>query len=590
MQLTVLHYVLKLYVANKLMKTAVFKLVLASFIFTLFFNIFIFKTLPGFSVSLFFVAIHIFLFSIKNKNVTNLRLALIFSAMAIFFAILFVVRDNTVVQFLNFVAALTVTVLATFLYKIPQRFSFLLTSLISSPFLIGIASVLGLTAFSLKNNKKIEQTPSVNIISFVRGGVVSLLLFIIILSLLRSADPIFSNFTNYISQQITDRLIISSIIFTILITIGLAKVTELRESELSLKNYINPSVYELAAICLTVITTFTAFILIQFRYLFSSFGERELHKIGIASLTYSEYVRKGFFELVIVSLIATLVIAFVLIFIKDFKSIKQKFLKIITSLLIFETGMIILSAAKRLFLYIDNHGLTRIRVFGFLFLIWISILLIIFLVRIYFELKSDILFYSYILITVLILISANVINIDKLIATRFKPTINNEIDYFYTSSLSADAIDSWKETIVVSEAKTAELETKSSYSKEDNRIAFWTGRSLYRLRENLSVIVEGYGTMDEISKWHEGRNIEGISKMRETGEISDLPEFIKIRRKWQSKNLSKIQAYNIVHKDFGTYLRLNELIRKLNDVQKKINTQVNEDPQFDRSSQPPLVE
>ncbi|KKQ43079.1 MAG: hypothetical protein US60_C0008G0046 [Microgenomates group bacterium GW2011_GWC1_37_8] len=573
MQLTVLHYVLKLYVANKLMKTAVFKLVLASFIFTLFFNIFIFKTLPGFSVSLFFVAIHIFLFSIKNKNVTNLRLALIFSAMAIFFAVLFVVRDNTVVQFLNFVAALTVTVLATFLYKIPQRFSFLLTSLISSPFLIGIASVLGLTAFSLKNNKKIEQTPSVNIISFVRGGVVSLLLFIIILSLLRSADPIFSNFTNYISQQITDRLVISSIIFTILITIGLAKVTELRESELSLKNYINPSVYELAAICLTVITTFTAFILIQFRYLFSSFGERELHKIGIASLTYSEYVRKGFFELIVVTFIASVIIAFTLIFIRDYAAFKQKLLKIITGILIFETVLIVFSAAKRLFLYTESHGLTRIRIFGFLLLLWVSSLLVIFFIRTIRELRVKTQFFIYVLLTSIAVFSASFINIDKLIAEKYKPTVNAEVDYFYIANLSADAQSSWKEIVTSQESDINKLESK-----------------VQSLTNNVSMLIASYGTPDEYIAWFEGQERDEIEKVKEGKSFNNVSENLKIRRKWQSKNLSESKAYKTIHQDFELYLKLKYLKNRIIEVQNKINVQVVDVPQIDRSSQPPLLD
>ena len=48
----------------------------------------------------------------------------------------------------------------------------------------------------------------------------------------------------------------------------------------------------------------------------------------------------------------------------------------------------------RFVLYADAYGLTRARVFGFIFLIWLSIILIIFLFRIFGELKQKWLFTS----------------------------------------------------------------------------------------------------------------------------------------------------------------------------------------------------
>lgn len=109
---------------------------------------------------------------------------------------------------------------------------------------------------------------------------------------------------------------------------------------------------------------FVAFIGFQFVYFFG--GQDFIHSQGIV---YSTYAREGFFQLLAVSvLVVALVIA-----LYRFSNMKHWLLKGLTLTFIVQTGIILISAVRRLFLYVDAYGLTLSRYWAFIAIALIAV-------------------------------------------------------------------------------------------------------------------------------------------------------------------------------------------------------------------------
>ncbi len=183
------------------------------------------------------------------------------------------------------------------------------------------------------------------------------------------------------------------------------------------------------------------FLLIQFRYLFTTVSETELHQFGVQ--TYSEYVKKGFGELLLVSLIVYVVAGIGMVVHRMMHDVrKQKMLRSVNVVLLVETLIFIFSVMRRVFLYQASHGLSRIRVYGMVFLVLMFLFTIVLILRHYQQYKM-----RWYLVeatsVVAVIFFIFFLNTDNLIATQDQPTVNNEIDYGYIARLSPDAIDGW---------------------------------------------------------------------------------------------------------------------------------------------------
>jgi len=120
---------------------------------------------------------------------------------------------------------------------------------------------------------------------------------------------------------------------------------------------------------------FLVFVGIQFAALFGGEAFLERH-----DLTYSEYARQGFFELLTVALI-TLALLLALDFVTRRESPRQRLTFLLGSgLMIALTIVILVSAFQRLRLYELAFGFTRLRLQAHVFMVWLAILLAFFMV------------------------------------------------------------------------------------------------------------------------------------------------------------------------------------------------------------------
>lgn len=111
---------------------------------------------------------------------------------------------------------------------------------------------------------------------------------------------------------------------------------------------------------------FLIFLAVQVRYLFGGAGLVEVTE----GLSYAEYARRGFFELVAA---AAFVVPVLLV--ADWAAQKDRVLRAMSTLLVLLLVGVLASAAYRMKLYQDAYGLTEQRLYVSVFMLWLTGLL-----------------------------------------------------------------------------------------------------------------------------------------------------------------------------------------------------------------------
>ena len=334
------------------------------------------------------------------------------------------------------------------------------------------------------------------------GILISIPILAIILWLLSSADIVFKNFfINIPVFKIFKHFLIIILVsvYTICFLWALLKAFDEREkpagdikyNKIKWKLFLDPVV--LLTILFLINAIYTIFSFIQFTYLFggSSF-------ILPSSFTYAEYARRGFAELIIVSIINFGILIFGVTFVK--KDSKRIFIaiKAFLTLLVVSTFILLVSAFYRMMVYEQAYGFTYLRIFVQAFMIMLFFLFITNIIYIWYQ-KIPII-KSYFIISLAIYIIMNFTNVDAIIA---KNNINRyfetgKIDMVYLKGLSYDAEP---------EMQKFYTSVKNSLDSEEKQIA------------------------EEIFEYFKERKLD-----------------LKNQKSWQSYNISKYKAEKIIGK------------------------------------------
>ena len=128
---------------------------------------------------------------------------------------------------------------------------------------------------------------------------------------------------------------------------------------------------EASVVLILINLMFAAFLVVQVRYFFA--GEAAIHPNGF---TYAEYARRGFFELVAVGCL-TWAVHYVLSAVTRRETGGQRAVfSILTSLLVLQVGVILVSAFQRLSLYEQAYGFTQDRLVAHVFMIFLGLILL----------------------------------------------------------------------------------------------------------------------------------------------------------------------------------------------------------------------
>lgn len=540
--------------------------------FVVIYNLLFFQTDTGIGTGLFFLFFNIFYYLFRNNQARNINLAIIFSSVSTTFGFLTGWRSNEILQLMNLATAVLSSLIALYFYKSENIFSFEIPKFILTPLISVAGSLAGFFSIFVSQQETSEKTHSETTKALFRGIAIAFPIFMILLILLTQADPVFSKIVENIFEDIWERILVSLVILAGLLSFGLTKIKEIITNTEN-KKEVNHKTYELLVIVGSLVFLLGSFMLVEFRYFFSNVRERELHQLGITSLTYSEYVKKGFFELLGASVIASTVIAYVMRYLHSLPSPQKMWIQILSSSLIIEIALLILSAMQRINLYQAQHGLTRARVFGFLFLIWLISLLVITLVRIFKEFKKEIIFGSALSVTFIFLLTINVLNIDGLIATKYRPSVNKEIDYYYLTHLSADSYASWEDAILDAKNTLQKLEPIKTFSGEDYRQLYYARLSLERLNYEIAYLNYKYSPQIETANLDK-EMLKNLTKLR----------------KWQSFILGEKDAYDLIKSKQEIFKQLPDLLRTANDFDAlRVSDDVRLNAPIDRVTEPPLL-
>ena len=193
----------------------------------------------------------------------------------------------------------------------------------------------------------------------------------------------------------------------------------------------------------TIIATFLAVLNVLF-LVFIAFqaaaffgGQKFVESQGI---TYADYARNGFFQLLAVAGIVFVI----MVAIYRWTHLREWASRALGIALIIETGVIIVSAVRRLALYIDTYGLTLSRYWAMVVIIVIAAVLTTLLIGALAEIKYEMVIRSVFIGLLVVFPFLLLVNVeDYIVKFNFDRFVNGQTDRFdepYLSRLGSDAV------------------------------------------------------------------------------------------------------------------------------------------------------
>jgi hypothetical protein len=174
---------------------------------------------------------------------------------------------------------------------------------------------------------------------------------------------------------------------------------------------------------------FVAFVLVQLRYLF---GGRDLVE-SRAHLTYAQYARHGFFELLAVSALVLVVLLLADALVER----RGKLVPLLSAGLVALVFVVIASALQRMRLYEQAYGLTELRFYAVGVIVWLAVVFVWFCVTVL-RGRRDVFAAGAVVAGFIATAALNVVNPDAVIA---RTNLDRpRVDAAYVAGLSDDAV------------------------------------------------------------------------------------------------------------------------------------------------------
>ncbi|KAB3530013.1 DUF4153 domain-containing protein [Alkaliphilus serpentinus] len=318
----------------------------------------------------------------------------------------------------------------------------------------------------IEDKRAIKTNPMRN--NILKGVIISIPLLIVVILLLSSADAMFKYHIQSIGEVFNqfriDYLIRDMIVITAvtLYLFGFIWSFKYPSNQVQRTPLLKPSWEPITIITIVFIinVAYLLFTIVQFSYLYGGGGLPE-------GFTYAEYARRGFFELILVTIINLIILIFSTNLTKTGGEGVNKFLKGSYCLLIAFTFNMLISANYKMHLYEKAYGFTRLRIYVRTFMVLIGVSLLIILLAVW--IKKIPVFKNVFIASLAIYMALNFMNVDGIIAReniqRYIET--NKLDFNYLSSLSYDAIPEITKLInVEDEDLRARVKNHLTYEKK----------------------------------------------------------------------------------------------------------------------------
>jgi hypothetical protein len=278
----------------------------------------------------------------------------------------------------------------------------------------------------------------------VRGTLAAVVALVIFGALFASADLVFGRFLkNLFSIDISEEFMGRTIMLVFVTAFLLAAFRYALRTVVHNGTNVTSSkpkslgMVETSIVLTSINVLFFGFIMVQLTYLFG--GESHVVSQG---LTYAEYARKGFFELILVA-----ILSFVIISVAEKQVIKKENshtnrFKILSTILIAQVVIILISAFARLSLYEHAYGFTTIRLYSYALMIWMAVVLVFLAHHIVTSGERAKFALKVFCCVVVLLLAMNALNPDAFIAKRNleRYAETGKIDPLYLANLSIDAL------------------------------------------------------------------------------------------------------------------------------------------------------
>ena len=430
-------------------------LLLGSLALGLLFNFLFFEKPLGLSYPLFITALYSFLFwNINKKPKLKLDITLLLGISITALSLTYFFFSNPIFAVLNFFMIPILFVAHSLLLSSNNRYKWFET-------LFLVELLHGISSRPLRNclkpfsliTKKAKSSANLSKYSVAGkvlvGLIVTIPLMIVIVPLLASADDVFRYFLEQIPNLFIDintgRFIAQLLVISIVTCLVFSYLSSLfnpkSESTDKISNLkaLSPGTFldpiTVTTLLVLIDALYVVFIAIQFSYLFGSLTD------GLpANFTYAQYARKGFFELVAVTLINLVILLGNLNFVKASGRKIDKVVKILNTTLVVSTFIMLLSAHLRMSLYEEAYGFTYLRILTHAFMGYLFMLFSLSLAKVWRQ--SVPLLKSFLIVSIVAYMLMNYINVDKIIVKNNIERYNQgaPIDIPYLTTLSYDAV------------------------------------------------------------------------------------------------------------------------------------------------------
>jgi hypothetical protein len=276
-----------------------------------------------------------------------------------------------------------------------------------------------------------------------RGLLLALPLLFIFGGLLMAADAVFAGIVNQILHEYFNDLFIHLFVtgYCAWMAAGLLRGIFLGK-ELVVRNIARPKSLRLGGLETGIVLglldlLFLGFIVVQFRYFFGGAAQLGTY----TKLTYAEYARRGFFELVTVAaLVLPLLLVMEWLLHKD-KPGQLRLFRWLAGLEVALLFVIMTSALQRMRLYQNEFGLTELRLYTTAFMGWLAVVFTWFVVTVLSG-RQERFAFGTLVAGFLAIAVLHFLNPDEFIARTnlARVTAGRSFDAKYATSLSADAV------------------------------------------------------------------------------------------------------------------------------------------------------
>ena len=455
-------------------------------------NILFWDTWLGLSVPLFVLLLLGALWqTLKQGRTQFLRQNVWLILPLLFFAFMVMVRDSPLLSGLNIVATL---------YLLSLVATFATADDATRPGFIEFGAIplrAGIGTFFLPfpfvrdtvHFNSIHARSQQTVYPVLRGVLIATPIFVVFLGLLLSADAVFAStlgrlFTWEGSLSLPVRAVFSLIVAWLAIGWLLYSVRQepslLRPIPyrflLSVRQHVSLGAKEAVTILLSLNLLFGSFVIIQFAYLFGG-----LQQVTLNGLSYAEYARRGFFELILVSILTVGVILCLHWFTERTSKRQTAVFNMLSAIMVAFVVVMLTSAFRRLSLYELQFGFTETRLYVHVFMIWLAILLVWFAVALWLQPKR--LAIGALAVGIGFLVTMNLINPDAFVVRQNMDRFHllGYLDVDYLTTLSNDAVPEllmvYAEISSLEEVTHADQCRTSSYSSRMTEVEYSAGET-----------------------------------------------------------------------------------------------------------------